>query len=246
LQDINGVRNASIEVAGWYATAGYTVYYPDYFDGGARDNNNPAHSLGNVTTRVVKALAVLRQMYPSTTIQATGYCFGGGVGVNLLQSTDPNVSVDSGVFAHASGVTPALVAGIQRPVSWVMPQSDNSFNVPAPRYLNTTTINGVEAQYKTYPNTTHGFAVTVSTVPWLVTMKLRAYHDTVWWLNNHRTVGSSWPITPPTPATSSTGSVAAGSSSSSSSSTGSGSSTGGYDSTGDSSSSSSSELLPFF
>ena len=197
LQDINGVSTASLQLAGWYASAGFTVYYPDYFDGGRRNNSDLNHTVAYITQRVLRALILLRQQHPNSTIQATGYCFGGGVGVNLLQSTDPTASVDSAVLAHAGGVTLALAAGIVRPVSFVMPQSDPGFNAPAPQYLTATLNAGVEAEYKTYPNTTHGFAVTVdNTKPWLVAMQLRAYQDSVWWFETHRYMGSSWPSTP--------------------------------------------------
>ena len=197
LQDINGVRGPSLQVASWYAASGFTVYYVDYFDGGTRNASNPMHSTANATARVMTALAVLRQQSPSIAIQAVGYCYGGGVGVLLLQSTNQTVSVDSAVFAHASGLTNATVSGIQRPVSFVMPQSDPGFNNAAPGYMAITLRNGVEAEYKTYPNTTHGFAISVNNAnPYQVAMQLRAYQDTAAWLLTHQTLGTSWPITP--------------------------------------------------
>lgn len=252
LQDEHGVYNTSIERAGWYAAAGFTVYYLDYFDGGAQNSSNPNHSVAYASQRVLRALILLRQQHPNSTIHATGYSFGGGVGVNLLQSTDPLSSVDSGVFASASRVTPALVAGIKRPVSWVMPQVDSGFNPSAPQYLTYTLLNGVEAEYKSYPNTTDGFAVEVNSRSDLVAMQLRAYQDTERWFNTHRAKGSSWPITPvtvsSTGAASSGGGVGVSSSSTAGSSGGtsmaatsvSSSSSGHSSSTGDSSSSGSS------
>ena len=205
LQDAAGVRPASLQLAGWYADAGFTVFYPDYFDGGAWNSGNASQSLPVVTARVMAALRILRNS-SATTIQAVGYCYGGGVGVNLMQSTDPATSIESGVFAHASLVNAALVSGIQRPVSFVMPQNDPGFNNAAPQYMAITLANGVEAEYKTYPYTSHGFAVSVdNTNATLVAMQLRAYQDTAKWLITHQTVGTSWPITPsnPTPAVSS-------------------------------------------
>ena len=158
LQDVNGVSNASVALAGRYANAGYTVYYPDYFFGGTRGNYTAAAS----TQRVLGVIALLRQAHPSSTIQAVGFCFGGGVGVPLMQSTDPAQSIDSGVFAHASGVTQAMINGLQRPVMFVMPQNDTGFNNPAPNYLATTIQNGVEAEYKAYPYVRHGRPGTLS------------------------------------------------------------------------------------
>ena len=246
LQDAAGVRNESLELAGWYANAGFTVYYPDYFNGGSWNRADPTQSVSSVTQRVAKAHAILRQQYPNSTIQATGYCFGGGVGVNLLQTTDPMSSVDSGVFAHASLVTPALVAGIQRPVSFVMPQNDTGFNNYASQYLATTMLDGVEAEYKTYPNTSHGFAVSVNTsLPLLVAMKLLAYQDSARWLNTHRFLGSSWPIPAPpvTPTGGPSSSSGVGSSSTAASSGGS-STMGSSGSSSIASSSSSSSSVP--
>jgi len=100
------------------------------------------------------------------------------------------MTVDSAVLAHAGGVTVSIVQNISVPISFVMPQNDNGFNLPSSSYLDTLRVKNREAQFKVYPNTTHGFAVIANLANPVyginsVASKTKAFLDTVNWLNAH-------------------------------------------------------------
>jgi dienelactone hydrolase len=104
------------------------------------------------------------------------------VGVSLASGSP---RVDGSVVAHAAGVTSAMVASIQAPVSFVMPQFDAGFNNNAAAFLNITLTLGIEAQFRMYPNVSHGFAAAFPSSPQQAVQKERAFMDSVQWLHEH-------------------------------------------------------------
>ena len=103
LPDVRGRSNASIELVRKYGESGFSTYFMDYFDGGAYNSSNPNHVPAVAAQRVRDAINDLRMQDHVTSIQVTGYCYGGGIAVLLADGT---ARIDSAVAAHA-----ALVGG---------------------------------------------------------------------------------------------------------------------------------------
>ena len=62
-----------------------------------------------------------RQKWPGQTLLATGYCWGGGVGVQMTYGPNP---IDVVVVAHAAQVSLAQFQNVTSPLLAVMPQND--------------------------------------------------------------------------------------------------------------------------
>ena len=97
LPDIFGRAQQNMNLSTKYGGAGFTTYLMDYFDGGQYNGSNPSHTAANAAERVREAVKVLRQQYHVTSIQVTGYCYGGGVAVLLADGTG---GIDSAVGSH--------------------------------------------------------------------------------------------------------------------------------------------------
>ena len=206
LPDINGVNtpnNANLALAASYASAGFYVWVLDYFDGtnGFAPNS---WTIDNSTARTRMAVAEVRQKMPGRSIFSTGYCWGGGVGVQLTyaDASMPSVGdamVDVSVVAHAAQVSVARYAMTVSPLFAVMPQNDAGFNNNAGAYINTITCSGCrgrEAMFKVYPGVSHGFAVTANISDSnAVLQKQAAFDDTVAFFNAH--LPTSQPRTAP-------------------------------------------------
>ena len=196
LPDVNGVNgdsNANMALAASYASAGFYVWVLDYFDGtnGFAPNS---WTIDNSTARTRMAVAEVRQKMPGRSIFSTGYCWGGGVGVQLTyaDASMPSVGdamVDVSVVAHAAQVSVARYAMTVSPLFAVMPQNDAGFNNNAGAYINTITCSGCrgrEAMFKVYPGVSHGFAVTANISDSnAVLQKQAAFDDTVAFFNAH-------------------------------------------------------------
>ena len=184
--DINGWVPAAVMLATQFATAGFTVFMPDYFNG------TNGRTCGGCTVtdsaRLARlAVADLRANYPGGRIFSTGYCWGGGVGISLASGDN---MVDVVAVAHASSVTSAMFNSAVAPILAVMPQNDNGFNAQVPGFMagltNATTNTGREASFKVYPGVSHGFAVTASlTDANAMLQKARAFNDTITFYNLH-------------------------------------------------------------
>ena len=101
LPDVAGRRQAALDHVTKFGENGFTTYLMDYFDGGSYNNSNPNHDPAVAAKRVRDAVAVLRQQDHVTSIQVTGYCYGGGVAVLLADGTG---GIDSAVGAHTAFV----------------------------------------------------------------------------------------------------------------------------------------------
>ena len=103
-----GWRPAATDLADLYASKGFNVYMPDYFNGG----NSSGWNVDNSTARIRMAVLELRQLYATALIFTTGYCWGGGVGIRV--ASGPN-RVDASAVAHASLVTSSVWNITHRP-----------------------------------------------------------------------------------------------------------------------------------
>ena len=118
LPDVAGRRQAALDLVEKYGQeAGYSTYLMDYFDGGTYNSSNPQHAPAVAAQRVRNAISVLRSQDGITSVQVTGYCYGGGVAVLLADGAS---GVDSAVAAHAAFVNAALISNISIPVFFVM------------------------------------------------------------------------------------------------------------------------------
>ena len=99
LPDVRGRRQEAINHVTKFGANGFTTYLLDYFDGGQYNSSNPNHAPVVAAQRVREAVAVLRQQDHITSIQVTGYCYGGGVAVLLADGTG---EIDSAVAAHTA------------------------------------------------------------------------------------------------------------------------------------------------
>ena len=199
LMDVNGWRQAMTDLANDYAAQGFSVYMPDYCNGGSCRNIDVDLS----AARVRLAISTLQQQFPNALIFSTGYCYGGGVGIRIA-SGFPTVNVS--VVAHASAPSVALFTNVTSPLLAIMPQNDPAFNVQVPAYLGTLTCSTCpqrEVAFKVYPGVTHGFAVAVNmgdsnavqqkkqafldtlsffTLPLVVTQQGQSSHGVIrWW-----------------------------------------------------------------
>ena len=202
LEDAGGFRQALWSLADQYAQAGYHVYLPDYFSGGT----NSGWNVDNSTARMRLAVLELRQLYPTALIFASGYCWGGYVGLAL--ASGPN-RVDAVVVAHASLVTVAVWDATVAPVLAVMPQNDNSFNNLVPSLmpslictpLGPNCLGTREATFKVYPGVGHGFAVTVNmSDPNAVAQKQASFDDTTNFFYSHSSLTPALPTLPTAPS----------------------------------------------
>ena len=189
LPDIYGWRQPAIDTATDYSAAGYLVYLLDYFDG--RSGVAGGWTVDNSTLRARAAVEALRAQYPLSPIFATGYCWGGGVGVRLTYNDSAvgsgHNSVDGAVVSHASSVTAAVFNRTRSPLFAVMPQNDPGFNNQVGAFLSSLTCAGCtgrSAQFKVYPGVSHGFAVTVNVSDDnAVLQKQTAFYDSVMFLD---------------------------------------------------------------
>ena len=185
LPDVNGRTPAALQLATAYAAVGgFQVVLVDYFDFGPRGT----YTADNSTQRSRAVLAALRAEYPGKQIFSTGYCWGGGVGLQLAYGPG---AVDAAVVAHAANVNMTVFNQTTSPWMSVMPQSDAGFNNQVPTFMNGLTCSGCtgrEVEFKVYPGVGHGFAVTVPlTDANAIKQKQMAFDDTIAFINLHST-----------------------------------------------------------
>ena len=180
LPDINGVKDAAMALATQFATAGFQVWVLDFFDGGDGRSVPGLWTIDNSTLRTRLAIADIRQQFPTQPVYSTGYCWGGGVGVQVASGSP---MVDVSAVAHAAGVNLAYWNSALSPILAVMPQNDPSFNNQAGSFMDSITCAGCRghvAELKVYPGVSHGFAVVASLSDAnAVKQKAAAFADTV-------------------------------------------------------------------
>lgn len=159
LPDINGNGPDAQGIARNFAQGGFTVIIIDYFNGNISPSARPA---ANVSLYYSKN--VIADLYNRgyTDIQAQGYCYGGRVGVSLISV---NNTVRTLVTAHPSSLSNDDANLIIKPVFFEMASTDG-FTQNFATFFNFTLIQrGIPNVFKTYPNTTHGFAVSSTSNP---------------------------------------------------------------------------------
>jgi len=176
LPDINGLSDNAKGIATYFSNEGnFTTIIVDYFNGNI--SNRPAANVSLFyTTNVITEL--YKRGY--TNIQAQGYCYGGRVGVSLSSMPD---MIKTCVVAHPSSLNGNDPNLIIKPMFFELASSDNGFNMSMTTLFNTTLLSrGITAEFKIYPNTTHGFAVSNTTNP---VQKQIALQDSLnWFLAN--------------------------------------------------------------
>jgi dienelactone hydrolase len=182
MPDIYGMSVEAKQVADFYAKGGFTVVLVDYFNGDPRTNMSDPDWNNRHPANLSLALAngviaeVKRKGYSDMQVQ--GYCYGGRVGVSLIfQGT----TMRSAVVAHPSSLVPADASAIMAPIFFVMPAVDN-FNGMSQQFNTTLMERNIPAQFKIYPNTTHGFAVSATINP---EQKQIAMQDSLNWFQAH-------------------------------------------------------------
>jgi len=181
LPDIYGMSVEVKQIADAYAQGGFTAIVIDYFNGDPRtnlsdptwNNRHPA----NLSLALANGVISEVSSRGYTSIQAQGYCYGGRIGVSLTFNT----TVKSGVVAHPSSLVNGDALLINQPIFFVQPSTD-TFNSLAPYFNATLSDRGIQAQFKIYPNTTHGFAVSATSNP---EQKAIAMKDSLLWFQQH-------------------------------------------------------------
>jgi len=179
LPDINGNSPQAQVLAQNMSEADFTVIIIDYFNGNI--SNRPPTNVS-----LSYSLNVIKELYSRgyTDIQAQGYCYGGRVGVSLASMND---TVRTCVVAHPASLTNDDASLIIRPMFFEMPSND-TFNSLAPYFNTTLSLRGITATFKTYPNSTHGFAVSDTINP---VQKTVALQDSINWFVANRQSAST-------------------------------------------------------
>jgi len=180
LPDINGNSPDAQGIARNFSQGGFTAIIIDYFNG-----NISFRPAANVS--LFYSTNVIKNLYSRgyTDIQAQGYCYGGRVGVSLASM---NNTIRTCVVAHPSSLTNDDASLIIQPMFFEMPSNDTFTNTLA-TYFNTTLLaRGMKSVFKTYPNTTHGFAVSSTSNP---AQKAIALQDSINWFQTNRLSGTT-------------------------------------------------------
>jgi len=104
-----------------------------------------------------KVITELREKHGIKKIGTTGYCFGGRV-VALLAAD--NTLTDANVIAHPAKLAiPEEIEAIKTPTLWICAEIDQTFP-PEVSHATEEVLKkrGMNATFKHYPGTTHGFA----------------------------------------------------------------------------------------
>ncbi|KAL5394891.1 hypothetical protein PMIN06_002336 [Paraphaeosphaeria minitans] len=174
------------------ASAGYTVIFPDLFNGDAvpsDDREGPALNLTEWRSRhptaeidAILGLAVdyIHNDLKISRIGGVGYCFGGKYVPRFLAE---GKGIDVGFIAHPSGLEAAEVQGINGPITIAAGELDNAFNATG-RYSTEAILTAKNATYHTnfYSGAPHGFAVRPNmTVPRQKYAKEASFLQAVLW-----------------------------------------------------------------
>jgi len=175
LPDINGLSVNVMAIATFFSEGRFTAIVIDYFNG-----NPKVRPPANVS--LLYATNVITNLYQRgyKSIQVQGYCYGGRVGVSLCSAHNLTKTC---VVAHPSSLTNDDAQLIVQPMFFEIPSSDNGFNATymAPFYNTTLQQRGIPAEFKIYPNTTHGFAVSGTNEQKQICMQ-----DSLNWFLNHK------------------------------------------------------------
>lgn len=190
LPDIFGAGDDVKGIAQYYARFGFTAVVLDYFNGdpydGQEDLNEwlKRHPTALTTRYVLRSVGALRaQGY--TSIQVMGYCYGGKSSVVLASMREIGAGgVQSVVVAHPSFLTTEEANWIERPMFFVMPSTDGFTQDLYPHWQRVLASRRIAAQFRVYPNTTHGFTVKATT-PAQWEQKAQVLQDTLQWFLMH-------------------------------------------------------------
>lgn len=174
LPDINGNSSDALALCDFFANvANYRVTLVSYLYQGPNPRNR--------TDSIIKTITVLKALQEAgaTSIDATGYCWGGVPGVALASLN--NRVVGRVAVAHPSGLLPAEAATIMKPMFFALPELDAFTNNENgwPYFNQTLTSRGIFHQGTVYLNQGHGFAVRKPTSMEGALNKTQALIDTI-------------------------------------------------------------------
>jgi len=186
MPDIYGMSVEVKQIADFYSQGDFTVVVVDYFNGDPR--TNMSDPTWNDRHPANKSLALANGVIANvkdrgyTNLQVQGYCYGGRTGVSLtfINNTAPP-HIRSAVVAHPASLNQNDASLILTPIFFVMPAVDG-FNSLAPYFNTTLTQRKIVSEFKIYPNTTHGFAVSATINP---TQKQIAMKDSLAWFQKY-------------------------------------------------------------
>ena len=127
-------------------------------------------------------------------IQAVGFCYGGGVALGMLGSANMPRPISAAVSAHPTwlnngyntlGNLTQLMSG---EVFFIMPDRDPFFNEQADQWVMAMWRRRRGSQFTIYPDTDHGFGIDAPRTPHAAAMKAKSIRDTISWLNEHDNV----------------------------------------------------------
>ena len=141
----------------------------DIFRGDPADRNNftrawwARHNYNDTVRDMATVVDAIRATAPPfASLQAVGYCYGGGVALGLTTIERPLRSV---VSAHPTWENPqgqSELGELENRVSSdsqffvVMPQNDPQFNDRSRLWINASVHRNIESLYKIYKDTGHG------------------------------------------------------------------------------------------
>lgn len=174
------------------AGAGYTVIFPDLFDGDAipaDDREGPAlnltewftrHPTPEIDTILGLTIDYIQNDINASRIGGVGYCFGGKYVPRFLAE---NKGIDVGFIAHPSNLVDAEIQAIDGPITIAAGQLDTIFNSTL-RHNAEAILSAKNATFQSnfYAGAPHGFAVRPNiTIPLQKFAKEASFLQAVLW-----------------------------------------------------------------
>ena len=162
--------------------------------GGPPEYDWRARHLYNITVaRMQLFLDEVRADPTVRSIQAAGFCYGGGVALGMLSMARP---IKSAVAAHPTwtnnglntlGNLPQLINGS---LLVVLPATRDDLNDEADRWIMAMWRRNIDSAFNIYPDTGHGFAFDLPppSNQKVAAMRAQSIRDTIHWLNSHDNV----------------------------------------------------------
>ena len=163
--------------------------------GGPRETDWRARHLYNITVAAMQlVLDEIRADPTVRSIQAAGWCYGGGVALGMLSMERP---IKSAVAAHPTwtnngvntlGDLPQLINGS---VLYLLPSTRDDLNDEADKWIMAMWRRKIDSGFLIYPGTGHGFAFdlpTPLTSANVAYQRAQSIRDSIHWLNSHDNV----------------------------------------------------------
>jgi len=121
-------------------------------------------------------------------LQVVGFCYGGGVAAGMAAMERP---VWSAVSAHPTwenhrrNTLGDLSARVNGSLFFIMPYEDPFFNNQAESWIRALLDRNIEANFRIFANSNHGFAFDFPRTAWNATMRANSIRDTLTWLGEH-------------------------------------------------------------